>query len=180
MIALFVSDSRLPDVDHVFEAIHRWRQVIPTARKVITAHWDNFVVDGPPLRAGLAKGKYDAYLLMPRGRRDEEFHTAVCELLSDWGSTVAQPEVETVRVVAPAQDALTLSIRDFLDRMGMPHRLYAPDTEIGRSVVARYDGGSSGDQRWPLVESPYHDVWAPASVREVAGAIYGRPDGIDL
>lgn len=29
---------------------------------------------------------------MPRGVRDEEFHTAVCELLSDWGSTVATPE----------------------------------------------------------------------------------------
>ena len=50
----------------------------------------------PALRAGLAKGKYDAYLLMPRGVRDEEFHTAVCELLSDWGSTVATPEVVTV------------------------------------------------------------------------------------
>ena len=50
----------------------------------------------PRLRAGLAKGKYDAYLLMPRGVRDEEFHTAICELLSDWGSTVAEPEVVTV------------------------------------------------------------------------------------
>ena len=45
----------------------------------------------------MAKGKYDAYLLMPRGARDEEFHTAICELLSDWGSTVAEPEVVAVR-----------------------------------------------------------------------------------
>jgi len=45
--------------------------------------------------AGARAGKYDASLLMPRGVRDEEFHTAVCELLSDWGSTVATPEVET-------------------------------------------------------------------------------------
>ena len=34
---------------------------------------------------------------MPRGVRDEEFHTAIVELLSDWGSTVAAPEVTTVR-----------------------------------------------------------------------------------
>ena len=34
------------------------------------------------------KGKYDAYLLMPRGKRDEEFHNAITELLSDWTSTV--------------------------------------------------------------------------------------------
>ena len=40
------------------------------------------------LRPGLAKGKYDAYLLMPRGNRDEEFHNAITELLSDWTSTV--------------------------------------------------------------------------------------------
>ena len=41
----------------------------------------------------MAKGKYDAYLLMPRGVRDEEFHNAITDLLSDWGSTVADPEV---------------------------------------------------------------------------------------
>ena len=30
-VALFVTDSRLPDVGHVFEAIHRWRMAVPTA-----------------------------------------------------------------------------------------------------------------------------------------------------
>jgi thioredoxin reductase (NADPH) len=181
-VAMYVADSSLfpsdtpQDQANVLAAFHTWRQVVPTAKRLVVAPWERFLEDANRLRAGLAKGKYDAYLLMPRGRRDEEFHTAVCELLSDWGSTVAQPEIETVRLVAPAQDALTLAIRDFLDRMGMPHRLYGPDTEIGRGVVERYDG----EERWPLVESPYRDVWAPSSVREVAGAIYGRPDAIEL
>ncbi len=182
-VAMYVADSSMFPSDlptdqqaNVLAAFHAWRQVVPTAKRLVVAPWERFLEDATRLRAGLAKGKYDAYLLMPRGRRDEEFHTAVCELLSDWGSTVAQPEVETVRVVAPAQDALTLAIRDFLDRMGMPHRLYAPDTAVGADVVSRYEG----DPRWPLVDSPYRDVWAPASVREVAGAIYGRPDTIEL
>ena len=77
---------------------------------------------------------------MPRGVRDEEFHSAVTDLLSDWGSTVAAPEVETVRVVSPVQDALTLAIRDFLDRMGMPNRVHDPDSEVGREILAQYDG----------------------------------------
>ena len=182
-VAMLVADSSLfpSDVVHdeqhnVLAAFHTWRQVVPTAKRLVVAPWERFLEDANRLRAGLAKGKYDAYLLMPRGVRDEEFHTAICELLSDWGSTVAQPEIETVRLVAPGQDALTLGIRDFLARMGMPHRLYAPDSEIGAAIVDRHDG----ETRWPLVESPYHDVWAPSSVREVAGAIYGRPDGIDL
>ena len=99
-VAMFVSESRLPD-DHVLEAFALWRTVVPTARRVIAAHWSHFLADAPALRGGLAKGKYDAYLLMPRGVRDEEFHTAITELLSDWGSTVAAPEVETVRIVSP-------------------------------------------------------------------------------
>ncbi len=134
-VAMYVADSSLfpsdvpSDEQHnVLAAFHAWRQVVPTAKRLVVAPWERFLEDANRLRAGLAKGKYDAYLLMPRGVRDEEFHTAVCELLSDWGSTVALPEVETVRLVSPQQDALTLAIRDFLDRMGMPHRAYSPDT----------------------------------------------------
>ena len=181
-VAMYVADSSLfpSDAPHdqanVLAAFHTWRQVVPTAKRLVVAPWERFLEDAERLRAGLGKGKYDAYLLMPRGKRDEEFHTAVCELLSDWGSTVAQPEVATVKLVAPSQDALTLAIRDFLDRMGMPHRVYAPDSDVGREIVSRYDG----EQRWPLVDSPYTEVMAPATVREVAAAIYGRPDTIDL
>ena len=178
--SLFPSDVPSDDQHNVLAAFHAWRQVVPTAKRLVVAPWERFLEDANRLRAGLAKGKYDAYLLMPRGVRDEEFHTAVCELLSDWGSTVAQPEVETVRLVSPQQDALTLAIRDFLDRMGMPHRAYSPDTEVGAEIVARWDGDPDGDQRWPLVDSPYRDVFVPSSVREVAATIYGRPDAIEL
>ena len=44
---MFVTDSRLPDVDHIFEAIHRWRIVVPTARRVVAAHWDYFLAGRP-------------------------------------------------------------------------------------------------------------------------------------
>ena len=87
---MFVAESQLPGW-HVLEAFAHWRTVVPTARRLVAAHWSHFLADAPALRGGLAKGKYDAFLLMPRGVRDEEFHTAVCEMLSDWGSTVATP-----------------------------------------------------------------------------------------
>lgn len=174
-VALIVAESVLPDA-HVLEAFHRWRQVVPTARRLVVAHWERFLDDAEALRPGLAKGKYDAFLLMPRGVRDEEFHTAICELLSDWGSTVAAPEVATIRVVAERPDALTLSIRDFLDRMGMPNLSYPPDSEVGREIVALYDG----EPAFPLVQTLRQGVIAPTSVREVAAAIYGRPEDIDI
>ncbi|MGD9959084.1 FAD-dependent oxidoreductase [Nocardioides sp.] len=174
-VAMFVADSRLPDA-HVLTAFADWRSVIPTARRMVVAHWDNFLTDSEPLRAGLAKGKYDAYLLMPRGRRDEEFHNAVTDLLSDWGSTVAGPEVDTMRIVTPTLDAHTLAIRDFLDRMGMPNRAYAPDSEVGREVLADY----AGELVYPIVQAMNRAPIRAASVHDVAIAIYGQPDDVDV
>jgi thioredoxin reductase (NADPH) len=174
-VAMFVAESQLPD-GHVLEAFARWRAVVPTARRLVAAHWSHFLADAPALRGGLAKGKYDAFLLMPRGVRDEEFHTAVCELLSDWGSTVAAPEVETVRIVTPSPDALTLAIRDFLDRMGMPNRTYAPDSERGRDVVDR----AGPDVSFPLVEAVDREIFSPTSVRDVALRAFGTPTEIEL
>ncbi len=174
-VAMFVSESRLPD-GHVLEAFGRWRAVVPTARRLVAAHYDHFLADAPALRSGLSKGKYDAYLLMPRGVRDEEFHTAVCELLSDWGSTVAAPEVDSVRIVAEAHDALTLSIRDFLDRMGLPNRTYAPDSPTGREVLGLADVQAG----LPVVQAMDQVVFSPRSVRDVAVRVYGQPGDIDL
>jgi thioredoxin reductase (NADPH) len=174
-VAMFVAESQLPDA-HVLEAFGRWRAVVPTARRLVAAHWSRFLTDAPELRSGLAKGKFDAYLLMPRGVRDEEFHTAVCELLSDWGSTVAAPEVDSVRIVSPAPDALTLAIRDFLDRMGLPNRTYAPDSDVGRAILERLEGEAA----FPVVEAMNAAVFSPSSVRDVAIRIYGQPNDLDL
>ena len=68
----------------------------------------------------MATGLLDAYLLMPQGPRDEEFHTAITELLSEWASTVATPEVEMAQIVATGKEPLTLQIRDTLARAGLP------------------------------------------------------------
>ncbi|WP_374970803.1 FAD-dependent oxidoreductase [Terrabacter sp. BE26] len=177
-VAMFVTESRLPDAE-VLEAFHWWRATVPTARRLIAAHVSVFREDADRLRGGMAKGKYDAYLLAPRGPRDEEFHTAVCELLSDWGSTVAEPEVVAVAIVSPVQDALTLAIRDYLDRMGMPNRVYAPDSEKGRHALERYvaDRGDAeaGEVAYPLVMDLGQRVAPVRTVRDVATRIYGRP-----
>ena len=177
-LALVVTESVLPDMD-VLETFHHLRTYVPTCRRVVAAHWERFREDAERLRPGLAKGKYDAYLLMPRGQRDEEFHTAICELLSDWNQTVAPPVVETLRVVSPTNDGLTLAVRDLLDRIGIPHLVHHPDSEVGREVLGRME--ADGPTTYPVIErwgggEPY----SVTSVRDVAISIYGRPDQIDV
>jgi thioredoxin reductase (NADPH) len=172
-VAMFVSDSRLPD-ERVLAAFAHWRALVPTARRMIAAPVERFLVDAEALREGMAKGKYDAYLLMPRGVRDEEFHHAVTELLSDWGSTVARPEVVSAKVVADRPDPLVVAIRDFLDRMGMPNGLYLPDSEVGRRVLAQAGPDAALPVVWAMNRTPI----SVRSVRDVAVAVYGAPDDV--
>ncbi|HEY3527782.1 MAG TPA: FAD-dependent oxidoreductase [Nocardioides sp.] len=179
-LALVVTESVLPDAD-VLETFHHLRTYVPTCRRVVAAHWDRFRYDAERFRPGLAKGKYDAYLLMPRGHRDEEFHTAICELLSDWNQTVAPPVVESLRLVSPTSDGLTLAVRDFLDRIGVPHLVHHPDSEVGREILARLDGDAAANPpAYPVVERWDHAPFSVTSVRDVAMSIYGRPDSIDV
>ena len=167
-------DSTDEDYQRLLHTLHDWRRTCPTFRSLVVAPFQRFLIDSEQLRHGQAKGKFDALLLTPRGARDEEFHTAVTELLSDWGSTVADPEVEAVRIVGDPHDSLTVDLRDLLVRMGMPHRVHEPDSDVGRELIAAYGGPPS----LPLVDVLTKGVVAVHSTRELAAAFYGRPDEI--
>lgn len=170
--SLFAADD---GVEQALATMQHVRQIVPTARVLAVSPFDRFLIDNERLRDGQLQGALDALLLVPRGARDEEFHVAVTELLSDWGSTVADPEVEAVRIVAWPDEQLTLGLRDLLVRMGMPHRVHEPDSPVGQEVIAAYDG----PPMLPLVDVLSRGVVAVSSVRELAAAFFGRPDEVD-
>jgi thioredoxin reductase (NADPH) len=172
-VALLVTETEVPD-DPVMQALHQWRTLVPTARRIVAAHVDHFRARADELRPGLATGKYDAYLLMPRGVRDEEFHTAITELLSDWGS--ASPVVPTAIIVSSSLDPLTVSLRDFAYQMGMPAQVVPPDSPAGLHVRELH----GHDGRYPLVKALGGITSQPRSVRELAATIYGAPGQIDV
>jgi thioredoxin reductase (NADPH) len=176
-VALFVIESELPDMD-VYPAIAKIRQAVPTARRVVAAHYENFRRDAEALRAGQATGKYDAFLLMPRGVRDEEFHSAIIDLLNDWAATVAVPEVVSVRIITPEHDSLTLQLRDYLERVGLPCGVFHPESDDGRDVLSRHVGEPG---RWPVVEAFTSPApFVPRTTRDLAVTLYGRPDDIEV
>ncbi len=172
-VALLVTETELPD-DYVLRAFHEWRSLVPSAKRVVAAHVDHFRDRAEELRHGLSSGKYDAYLLMPRGVRDEEFHTAITELLSDWGST--SPVVPTAVIVSPSLDPLTVALRDFAYQMGMPAQVVTPDSETGRHVCEM----AGDDTQFPIVKALGGIISQPRSVRDLAATIYGAPDQIDV
>lgn len=178
--ALIVADSVQPMMN-VLEAMHAWRSIVPTARRVVVIHRDRFLQDSVALRPTLQAGKFDTYLMLPQGKRDEEFHYAISELLSDWGATVGTPVVDVIRIITPQTTALSLGIREFFDRMGMPYGTYPPDSPQGRQALALVDG----EVRYPLLHmngrpGDEHKVMMPTSVSDVARKLYGRPADISM
>src|ERR1700712_1916849 len=172
-VAMLVAETEVPDAP-VLRAMYDWRAAVPSAKRVIAAHVDHFRQRSEELRHGLATGKSDAYLLMPRGVRDEEFHTALTELLSDWGS--ASPVVPTAIIVSPALDPLTVALRDFAFQMGMPAQVVTPDSEMGRHVCELH----GDDSHFPVVKALGGITSQPRSVQELGATIYGAPDQIDV
>ena len=69
------------------------RALTPTSRRIVLIDVGNFGAAVASLRPALAQGRLDTFLLIPQGPRDEEFHTAISEYLSDWGWSSAPPEV---------------------------------------------------------------------------------------
>lgn len=182
-VALIVTDSQLPD-ENVLLAMHDWRTLVPTARRIVAIPISRFAEETAALRPYLAKGKFDTYLVLPQGRRDEEFHYAVVELLSDWGATVASSVIDTVRIITPGATPLSLAVRDFLDRIGFPHRTYPPDSPQGEEALALLAerGGAASYPVVHLTSKPFADrpIIAPTSVRELSALMYGRPSDIDV
>ncbi|WGY01072.1 FAD-dependent oxidoreductase [Nocardioides sp. QY071] len=179
-VALIVTESQLPD-EQMLMAMHDWRALVPTARRLVVIPISRFAEETTALRPYLQKGKFDTYLVLPQGRRDEEFHYAVTEMLSDWGATVATSEVDSVRIITPEGLPLALAIRDFLDRQGMPHRSYLPDSPQGQEALARLEAAPA----YPLVHMTSgvfadRPVLMPTSTRELGAMIYGRPSDIEV
>lgn len=100
------------------------------------------------------------------------------DLLNDWNATVAVPEVLSVRIVSPVNNAATLAIRDLLDRTGSPARVYPPDSEDGQEVLSRYLGAPD---QWPVVQSLGQDESVHMTdIRELSVQLFGRPDDIEV
>jgi len=166
-VAMFVSDTRLPDED-VRDAFRRWRDVVPTARRMVAAPVEHFLEDARQLRPEMAKGTYDAYLILPQGVRDEEFHNAVTDLLADWGATVAGPEVAVARIIADDVDSLVSDLRDLFDRMGLPYRLHGTDSEVGRAALATAPEGFEPPYVWLM----QRDLVPVRSAAQMASSVY--------
>ena len=148
------------------------RALTPTSRRIVLIDVGAFRTALESLRPALAQGRLDTYLLIPQGPRDEEFHTAIAEYLSDWGWSSAPPEVVSVRIVDDGAQPAVTGIRDFLDRMGLSYARHLPDSDVGRDIL-----NEAGGRRHPARSCSRSDgePLVAATEQAVASAFYGTP-----
>ncbi|MEO6604525.1 MAG: FAD-dependent oxidoreductase [Aeromicrobium sp.] len=171
-IALIGVDFDL-EIDAV-DVLDVLRNVSPSSRRIVLTHFSSFQRSLEELRPALAVGRLDTYLLIPQGPRDEEFHTAIAEYLSEWATTTSTPEVAGVRIVDDGNQPAVSGIRDFLDRMGVPWTRYTPETEVGRELMAE----AGEDAELPIVKAFNRPPLSGANEHSVAGSFYGSPSDL--
>jgi thioredoxin reductase (NADPH) len=174
-----IADGRriaLLGVDHALDGdaldlVDELRRLSPASRRIVLVSAGSFRQALDVLRPALAVGRLDTYLLIPQAPRDEEFHTAIAEYLSEWATTTSSPEVAGVRIVDDGHQPSVAAIRDFLDRMAVPWTRYRPDSAVGRELFAE----AGPDAPLPLVSAFGRPTIAAATERSVASGFYGSP-----
>lgn len=147
------------------------RALSPSSKRVVLIPFGQFQVAVETLRPALGAGRLDTYLIIPQAPRDEEFHAAITEYLSEWATSTSTPEVAGVQIVDDGTQVEVAGIRDFLDRMGSPWTRYTPDSAVGRDLVA----AAGEDARLPIVSAYGRTVIAGANEQLVASTFYGSP-----
>lgn len=176
-VALVVVEDHLPDSTGLL-ALKVLHQALPTAKRIVMLCGDDAAELFPQMREAQQRGALDAYLMLPRGPRDEEFHAAVTDLLSEWGWTVGGPEVPLVTIVCEADCPRTARLRDFLDRMGMPAVAVHEDSPQAAAVLARAREQHGDRIVLPLVDAGSRGLYCDPTLAEVGRSLFGGLDSL--
>jgi len=132
-VALVISGigGQDPDGIETLSAVH---PIDSTALRVTAFRWGDFETAGPVFDA-VTLGKIDHWLPRPEGARDEEFHRAITEYLSEWG-TRRGGGFEALRLIGEQWSPRSQELRDTFSRNRLPFGFYDAASELGQHMLA--------------------------------------------
>jgi thioredoxin reductase (NADPH) len=151
------------------------RRAHPLARRVLLVS-DNVWVhpdSAEEIRAAMAVGRVDHFILRPGPSPDEVFHESIASFLLEWARE-RRLVPQTVHVVAESWSGRAQELRDTLEQCAVPHRFVVADSERGRELIAAAGPGS----RLPMMVMPDGSVLSDPSNAEMAAAA-GAPTGLE-
>src|SRR5262245_56787923 len=117
--------------------LDRVRQLHPHAKRALLvpfAAWiDESTADA--IRASVALGRIDHYVLAPAGSPDEVFHEAVSSFLLEWARDRGSVP-QTVHIVGEQWSGRAYELRTTFERCAVPHTFCLADSDEGRRLLA--------------------------------------------
>lgn len=150
--------------------LERARELHPQAKRALLVPsnvWSD-QRSADTVRASVALGGADHYVVRPAGSRDEVFHEAVSSFLLEWASE-RRAVPQTVHIVGEAWSGRAYELRQAFARCAAPHAFWLADSEEGRGLLAR----AGPHAALPLMVLPDGRVLSDpsnADIAEAAGA----------
>ena len=156
--------------------LERVRELHPHARRALLVPL-NVWADKPSadaIRAAIAFGSVDYYVVRPAGPPDEVFHEAISSFLLEW-ATELRTVPHTVHIVGEAWSGRAYELRNVFERCAAPHTFCLADSAEGRGLLAK-----AGPQaRLPVMILPDGRVLSDPSNDEIAKAAGAPADFAD-
>src|SRR5262245_58381659 len=158
--------------DELFDHVHHLHPHAKRALLVTANAWTDETT-AKAIRASMALGRIDYYVLRPAASPDEVFHEAVSDFLLEWARE-RRLVPQTVHIVGESWSGRAYELRDVFARCAVPHAFCLADSDEGRELVAK----AGPDAKLPLMVLPDGRVLSDPSDSEIAEAA-GAPAGVD-
>ncbi len=157
------------------ELLEHIRRLHPHAKRALlvsTNAWtDEATTDA--IRASMALGRIDHYVLRPGAAPDEVFHEAVSDFLLEWARD-RRLVPQTVHIVGETWEGRAYDLRETFSGCSTPHTFCLADSEEGRAHVAK----AGPDAKLPLMILPDGRILSDPSDAQIADAA-GAPTDLD-
>jgi thioredoxin reductase (NADPH) len=173
-VALVLAGHTLPGMSGG-ELLDEVRRLHPQAKRALLvpeAAWASGTC-AEEIRASMALGRADHYVLTPAQSVDEVFHEAVSDFLLEWARE-SHLVPQTVHIVGESWSGRAQDLRDTFARCAVPHEFCLADSPRGRELLADIDE----DVKLPLMLLPDGRVLSDPSDAEIASAA-GAPTDLD-
>lgn len=144
------------------------RRLHPNSKRALVLHWGQWgdPATGQAIFDGIARARFDHYVIRPTPPPDELFHHAVGGMLLEWADSQRQSP-HTIHVIGSSWAGRAYELRELLGRCAMPHSFTLADSPEGRSLVEQAGGD---DDRFPLVIFPDGTVLRDPTNAELVAA----------
>jgi thioredoxin reductase (NADPH) len=164
LVALIIADQWMPEESGA-AFLARTREIHPASQRVLVSTWADFSARDAIVQASVL-GEIDHFTTHPLDESDEQFHTAVTEMLARW-SRESGRWGEALRVVGDPWDEYTHGLHDAFRRFGLPFGFHDADSTEGRALLEH--AGMTGPL--PVVILASGRALARPSPSDVAGAL---------